>query len=751
MPKPVLPTVARAATAVMSKEEVETREQEKKAQLRAQELKAKPARTRVGAWWRRLQMSRDKLSPVMAVIAIGIVYGDIGTSPLYMGQTFLAGQGGMHNITPTAVYGMLSLLFWTVTLTTTIKYVLIMMRIDNKGEGGLLALFTMVRRYKKWLIIPAMIGAAAFLADSVLTPAVTISSAVEGLRTIPAIQTVFENPYLTLGIIVVIILVLFLVQSRGTEKIGKVFGPVMIVWFCFVALMGILSLGGDWSIFVALNPVYAIKFLFSPQNVAGIAVMGTVFLAITGAEALYSDMGHVGRGSIYLTWPFIMVCLLINYFGQGAWMLRNANNPALDSVNSVNPFFQMIDPNIRSVGVILSVIAGVIASQALISGAFTIVSEATGLNLMPHLQVRYPSRTRGQIYIPAVNTVLCVLVLVILAIFRDSEHITPAYGLSLTITMLATTTLLFAYLWWGKHRRVLAVIAAVVYFILELMFFFSSLTKFINGAWFTVVLAAILATVMYSWYVGTKVERSQRRHMSPDEFLPALNTLHQDIRYPYFADNIVYLTSDTELRRLDTDIFYSIFANHPKRARAWWAISVVTTDDPYTREYSVENFGTDFLYRVRIRLGFKVNQNIATYLRQIMHELIDNGELPEQTTIYPRIDADPQIGTIRYVLIHKNLIPESKISFRGIMALKMKYGIRHLAGSPVKWFGLAAYNPVIENLPLFVSTASVMPLKRTHLRKPKRAITLDAVLAANNAEEETLVPVVRAETETSNE
>jgi KUP system potassium uptake protein len=715
----------------MSKEEIETREQAKKEQRRVQELKTRPARTRLGAWWRRLQMSRDRLSPFMAVIAIGIVYGDIGTSPLYMGQTFLAGQGGLHNIDQTSVYGMLSLLFWTITLTTTIKYVLIMMRIDNKGEGGLLALFTMVRRYKKWLIVPALIGASAFLADSVLTPAVTISSAVEGLRTIPAIQATFENPYLTLGIITAIILILFIVQSRGTEKIGKVFGPIMILWFCFVALMGILSLGNDWSIFAAMNPVYAIQFLFSPKNVAGIAVMGTVFLAITGAEALYSDMGHVGRGSIYMTWPFIKICLLINYFGQGAWMLRNANNPTLSKVSSINPFFEMIDPNIRSIGVILSVVAGIIASQALISGAFTIVSEATGLNLMPHLQVRYPSRTRGQIYIPAVNTVLCVLVLVILAIFRDSEHITPAYGLSLTITMLATTTLLFAYLWWGKRRRVLAVIAAVVYFVIELLFFFSSLTKFFHGAWFTVVLAAILAVVMYSWYVGTKVERSQRRHMNPDEFLPALNALHQDERYGHFSDNIVYLTSDTELRRLDTDIFYSIFANHPKRAHAWWAISVVTTDDPYTREYSVENFGTDFLYRVRIRLGFKVNQNIATYLRQIMHELINSGELPEQTTIYPTIGADPQIGTIRYVLIHKNLIPESKISFRGVIALKMKYAIRRVAGSPVKWFGLAAYNPVIENLPLFVSTASVLPLKRTHLRKPKRSVTLESVLAQN--------------------
>jgi KUP system potassium uptake protein len=386
----------------------------------AQKLAKVPSRGPIGRWWRRMQSSPDRVTLAMSVVALGVVYGDIGTSPLYTAQTFLAGQGGLAHVDRPAVLGLLSLVFWSITMITTVKYVLIAMRVDNKGEGGIFALFSLIRHQGKWLVIPGMLGGAAFLADSVLTPAVSISSAVEGLNSIPVLQPIFkENTSLTLIITVIIIVILFCVQSRGTERIGKVFGSVVMVWFVFLAFTGILNIGGDWSIFEAINPVYGIQFLFSSHNLAGLAIMGTVFLSTTGAEALYSDMGHVGRGNIYFTWPFIFVALVLNYFGQGAWMLRNQGNTAL--VN-INPFFEMMSPGVRYFGVILSVAAGVIASQALITGAFTMVSEATGLNWMPHLQVRYPSRTRGQLYIPVVNVVLCVATLLVLLLFKDSEH-----------------------------------------------------------------------------------------------------------------------------------------------------------------------------------------------------------------------------------------------------------------------------------------------------------------------------------------
>lgn len=712
------PKVSRSKLTKEEREEI-TKQQEAE-RKEAEKLDKVAARGPIGRWWCKLQSSPDKVSLGMAIVALGVVYGDIGTSPLYTAQTFLSGQGGLANTGREAVLGMLSLVFWSITLITTVKYVLIAMRIDNNGEGGIFALYSLIRKYGAWLVIPAMLGGAAFLADSVLTPAVSISSAVEGLKTLPALEHLFtENKDLTMMITAVIIVILFAVQSRGTESIGKVFGSVVMVWFAFLAVVGVVAIGNDWSVLAALNPYYGIKFLFSPNNAAGLALMGTVFLSTTGAEALYSDMGHVGRGNIYFTWPFIKVALVLNYFGQGAWMLRNQNNSELADAEGINPFFQMMDPNVRYVAVVLSVTAGIIASQALITGAFTMVSEATGLNWMPHLQVRYPARTRGQLYIPVVNVVLCVATLAVLLLFRDSEHISAAYGLALTITMITTTILLGIYLW-HRSNKFGAVVFTIVFLAIQILFFAASMAKFLHGGWFTLLLTLVILMIMYTWNEGTKLERSQRRHMMPKDFLPALDKLHGDSRIHRFADNIVYLTSDPDLKRLDTDIFFSIFADHPKRARAWWAVVVETTDEPFTREYSVENFGTDYLFRVRIRLGFKVSQSIPAYLHQIMHDLEKTGELPNQQSIYPKLDADPGIGTIRYVVIHKALMPESKVSGRGALSLQIKYAIRRVAGSPVKWFGLAPYNPLVEVQPLFVSTRRPPRLTRVASQAPKR-------------------------------
>lgn len=732
VPKGVITGAPKITAAAISKEEREAKQQARREARQTAQRQSKEPRTRIDKWWNKLQMSPDRIKFGMCIVAMGVVYGDIGTSPLYTAQTFIGGQGGsVRYVDRFAVLGLLSLLFWTITLITTVKYVLIAMRIDNKGEGGIFALYSLVRKYGRWLAIPAMIGGAAFLADSVLTPAVSISSAVEGLRTIPSLTSTFENnPQISLVTTAIIIVILFSVQSRGTEKIGHTFGSIVVVWFLFIAAMGFINCMQDWSVFEALNPIWGLRFLFSGDNRAGIALMGTVFLSTTGAEALYSDMGHVGRGSIYATWPFIFIALVFCYFGQGAWMLKNATNSAIIKMGTVNPFFQMMPgTGWRTVAVIMSVTAGVIASQALITGAFTMVSEATSLNWMPHLQVRYPAHTRGQLYIPAVNFVLCAATLTVLFMFRDSEHISAAYGLALTITMITTTVLLGEYIWKAQHHIFWSIVFMIVFLTIQILFLIASLAKFMRGGWFTMLLTLLILLIMYAWDIGTKVERSQRRHLSPREFLPALDMLHRDQRVPLYADNVVYMTSDSEMRRLDTDIFYSIFNGHPKRARAWWAISVDVTDDPYTREYSVENFGTTYLFRVRIRLGFKVSQNVATYLHQIMHDLIDSGDLPEQRTIYPTLDEDQQIGTIQFVLIHKDLIPESRIDRSGATALRIKYAIRHVCGNPIKWFGLTAYNPVAETQPLFVAVQPVAPLKPVALRKVKKPITLQEVLA----------------------
>lgn len=699
---------------VLTKEERIAIRKAQQAREQAAQHMARPCHGPLSRWWRALQASPDKVSIGMSIVALGVVYGDIGTSPLYTVQTFLNGQGGIAAASHESVIGMLSLIFWTMTLITTVEYVLICMRADNKGEGGIFALYSRLRKYGKWLIVPAMLGGAAFLADSVLTPAMSISSAVEGLQTLPGIGEVFQsNIGITMIITIVILLGVFAVQSRGTESIGKVFGSVVLVWFVFIAVIGAKNMASDFSVLQALNPIHGLQFMVSPENRAGVAVMGAIFLSITGAEALYSDMGHVGRGNIYATWPFINLALVLSYFGQGAWILQHGHEAAgaAGAGASINPFFAMMDPNTRYIAVILSVTAGIIASQALISGAFTLVSEATRLNWMPHLQIRYPSRTRGQLYIPTINVILCVATIAVVLLFKNSEHIASAYGLALTITMIMTSILVTVYLW-HLRSRIGAVIFAIIFPTIMVMFFVASMAKFMHGGWFTALLTAAILLVMITWNEGTQLERAQRRHMSTQECLPVLGRLHADDSIPYYSDNIVYLTSDQDMKRIDTDVFFSIFADHPKRARAWWIVSVETTDDPFTREYQVEDYGTDYLFRVKIRLGFKVSQFIPAYLHQIMHDLLRNRELPQQSIRYPKVDADPEIGPIRYVLIHKALMPESKVSQRGALALRMKYAIRHLAGSPIQWFGLAPYNPVTEVQPLFLSTVRPPRLKQ---------------------------------------
>ncbi|MBQ5557188.1 MAG: KUP/HAK/KT family potassium transporter [Aeriscardovia sp.] len=688
-------------------------------------------------WRLRILSSPDsRVQLPMCIVAMGVVCGDIGTSPLYTMQAFIADQGGINAISRFQILGMLSLLFWSILLIVTTKYVLVATHISNKGEGGIFALFTMVKRYGKWLAIPAMIGGAALFADSVLTPAVSISSAVGGLGMLAA-SPLFDSES-TLLITIVIIVLLFSIQSQGTVSLGRVFGAVIVTWFGFIATMGLYNIfHGDTSVFEALNPLLGVRFLFSGSNRVGVALMGTVFLAVTGGEAIYSDMGHVGCGSVYATWPFINVALVLCYFGQGAWMLRACGDKVWGIVPTINPFFEMMPVGtVRILAVLLSVVAGIIASQALITGAFSMVSEATTLNWMPHLQVRYSASTRGQLYIPTVNAVLCCLVIVTLLIFRTAERLSAAYGLALTVTMFMNTILLGTYLWFGAQKKVASLVFQALFLSIEGLFLVASCAKFTRGGWFTMLLTLGLLVIMYSWALGTKIERSQRRHFKPRDFLSAIDMLRHDETIPFYADNVVYLTSDLELRRLDADVFYSIFAGHTKRARAWWIVSVNVTDDPFTREYSVENFGTDYLFRVRMRLGFKVDQNVATYLRQIMRELIDAGQLPVQCNIYPKLNDDQEIGAVQYVIIHKELVPESKVTTNGATALRIKYAIRSAVGSSAKWFGLTAHNPIIETQPLFVATNVTAPLKRVNLRKSKHAVTLRAVMTEIAQEEQ---------------
>jgi KUP system potassium uptake protein len=649
----------------------------------------------------------------MILVTLGVVYGDIGTSPMYTIKAIISGNGGLATIDDDVIIGALSLIIWTITLITTVKYVLIAMKADNKGEGGIFALYSLVRRCAKWLIIPAMIGGAALLADGILTPAVTVTTAIEGLRTIElGRQLIGDNQHIVVGITIIILCILFVIQRAGTSSIGKLFGPVMTIWFLFLGFTGLFNMGADLNVLRALNPLRAVTFLFSNKNAAGMMVLGNVFLCTTGAEALYSDMGHVGKANIYASWPFVKCCLILNYLGQGAWVLANRTDPTLLAMTDMNPFFEMLPEVWRPFAVILSAFAAIIASQALITGSYSIVSEAIRLNLLPHMKITYPSETKGQLYIPLVNNIMWVSCIFVVLLFQTSSHMEAAYGLAITLTMLMTTILLYTYLSQMCHRRVGTVVFLMFFGVLESTFFFSSLTKFMHGGYFTVLMATLIFLVMFIWRRGTAIERTQSVYLPVKDYIGQLAELRDDPAYNYTADNLVFLTNDSSPDKLDRDILYSILDKRPKRARAYWFLNVTVTDEPNTLEYSVNSFGTDFIFKVQLRLGFRVNQRVNAFLRQIVGNLVQNHELAKQDHHYSIYKNPGAVGDFRFCILHKALAPETALSGSDYHVMMMKYAIRHVCGSPARWYGLETSSIIYEYVPLFTRAKAAPTLKR---------------------------------------
>ena len=645
---------------------------------------------------------KSKFRIGMCLVAIGIVYGDIGTSPMYVMKSILEGNGGINQVDEAFILGALSLVIWTITLLTTIKYVLIAMKADNHGEGGIFALFALVKSCGKWLILPAMLGGAALLADGVLTPAVTVTTAIEGLRTIPVMSRFLGDGQTNVILITIaIILVLFLVQQAGTSRIGKAFGPVMLLWFSFLGVTGLLHIFDLPQILRAFNPVYAVRVLTSPYNKAGIMILGSVFLATTGAEALYSDMGHVGKTSIYVSWPFVKACLILNYLGQGAWILTNQHDSALWVINDLNPFFQMLPQGLRPFAVLLSTAAAIIASQALITGSFTLVSEAIRLDLMPHLEIQYPSDTKGQLYIAAVNKILMIGCILIVLYFRSSARMEAAYGLAITVTMLMTTLLLVVYLWRLRSKQVLAVLMLLVFGAIEGFFFVSSLGKFSRGGYVAVILSLLLLSIMLIWHRATQLEQKYKVRLHFADHIKNLEDLHNDTSIPLMANNLVFLDGSRDMDTIDRDILYSILDKDPKRATAYWFISVHVLEDPSAMFYQVETFGTDFIFRVKLNLGFKVNQKINVYLRNIVQDLQESGELPPQNRKYS-IYGTSKVGNFKFAFLRKSVPSKTELSALDEFVLRAKYAIREVAGSRIRWYGLDTSSLLEEKVPLFV-------------------------------------------------
>ena len=647
--------------------------------------------------------SEHKFSMGMFLVALGIVYGDIGTSPMYVMKSIVEGNGGIAHVDPDFIVGSLSLVIWTITLLTTIKHVLIALRADNHGEGGIFALYSLVRDCGKWLIIPTMIGGCTMLADGVLTPAVTVTTAVEGLRSIEVV-----NDFLGSGQVIVILItlaiisLLFMIQHSGTSSIGKMFGPVMLVWFLFLGITGIWLTLGDLSILRALNPYYAGHVLLSPNNKAGFLILGSVFLCTTGAEALYTDMGHVGRSNIFISWPFVKICLILNYMGQCVWIIQNHNNPVVQAIEDLNPFYVMLPESLRPLAILLSALAAIIASQALISGSYTLVREASSLDLMPHLNVQYPSDTKGQIYIPYVNNILWFFCVLVVLYFQSGSRMENAYGLAITISMLVMTILFCVYIGVLHKHPVAAVVFGLIFFALEGVFFVSSLGKFIVGGYVAIILSAAVLFIMMSWYRGTQIEQAQNTFLNMREHLEAIKKLQNDESIPLCSNNMVYLVKGDETEKIDRDILYSILDKDPKRADAYWFISVNTTNEPFQKQYEVETYGTDYIYRVNLYLGYKVRPSVNIYLRQVVHELLATGELPKQHKRHS-IYGPSDVGSFKFCMIRKMMPQEGDIDDLDDLLIRAKYVMRRICGNPFQWFGLETSNIIIEYVPLFLA------------------------------------------------
>jgi KUP system potassium uptake protein len=647
-----------------------------------------------------------KLSAGGLLIALGIIYGDIGTSPLYVLNAIIKGKV----ITDQLILGALSCIFWTLTLQTTIKYVILTLKADNRGEGGIFSLYALVRRRRKWLVIPAMIGGAALLADGIITPPISVTSAIEGLKQMPAFKDITDGTIV--GIVIVIITFLFLLQQFGTASIGKLFGPIMGIWFIMLATLGIAHLPDEIGIFKALSPHYAIDLLTNyPQ---GFWLLGAVFLCTTGAEALYSDLGHCGKQNIRISWIFVKTCLLLNYLGQGAWLLSVYKGQLLSEAmfnDGFNSFYGIMPAWFKLIGIIIATVAAVIASQALISGSFTLISEAMRLNLWPKMKINYPTEEKGQLYIPGISLLLFIGCVGIVLYFQKSSNMEAAYGLAITMCMISTSILFANYLVSHRVLPLWIYIYLAVYFSIEGSFLIANLEKFPHGGYVTLIVGGGLFAVMYVWFRSRKIKNRYIEFVRLHQYIPILKELSEDTSIPALATHLVYMTSANNPKEIEHKIIYSILNKKPKRANIYWFVHVDVLDDPYTCEYSVEHIVSNDVIRVEFRLGFRVEQRINLMFKKVVQDLVANNEV-NITSRYDSLERNNVVGDFQFIVLEKYLSQDNELPVFERVVMKLYFWLKEISLSEERGFGLDAGNVTVEKFPLIVSPFSKLKLKR---------------------------------------
>ena len=649
--------------------------------------------------------SHTAISGAGLLIALGIIYGDIGTSPLYVMSSILKSSRIPDHIDPILVLGGISCVIWTLTLQTTIKYVIITLNADNNGEGGIFSLYALVRRRGAWLSAVAIVGGAALLADGVITPPISVASAVEGLRAIyPDIPTV--------PIVIGIIAGLFLLQSFGTQIVGKAFGPIMLLWFTMLGVLGAVWIIENPTILRALNPYHAYQLLVHYPG--GFWLLGSVFLCTTGAEALYSDLGHCGKGNIRISWAFVKTALLLNYMGQGAWLLEHQGQTLGKGLlaDVANPFYALMPPWFLLFGIGLATVAAVIASQALITGSFTLVSEAIRLNMWPKVKLNYPTDVKGQLFVPSMNRLLLIGCIGVVLFFRESSNMEAAYGLAITLTMLMTTVLLTV--WLSKVKRValpLVVFFVVVYVIIEGSFMVANLIKFPHGGWVSLAIGSALVVVMYVWLKAFYIKRRLTDFVKMEPYIEPLKQLSSDESIGKYATHLVFLTSAERSSEIEQKIIYSIFQKRPKRADIYWFIHVDTTDEPYTMEYKVTELAHDDVFRINFRLGFRVQQRINLFFRKVVEDLVRNKEV-DITSRYASLSKQHVTGDFRFVVLEKYLSIENDFPTQEKIVMQAYFYIKQFIPGEAQYFGLDTSSVKMEKVPLVISPVREVALTR---------------------------------------
>jgi KUP system potassium uptake protein len=650
--------------------------------------------------------SNNKVSFAGVLIALGIIYGDIGTSPLYVLNAITNGK----IINEHLVIGALSLIIWTLTLQTTVKYVILTLNADNRGEGGIFSLYTLVRRRKRWLVIPAMIGGAALLADGMITPPISVTSAIEGLKQVPVFAHITQTT--VIYIVIGIISVLFYIQQFGTASIGKFFGPVMTVWFIMLALLGMVHVSDDLLVLKAFNPWYGIELLKSYPK--GFYILGGVFLCTTGAEALYSDLGHCGKWNIRYSWGFVKTCLILNYLGQGAWLLHNNSGKTItdDMISAgFNPFYGVMPGWFLYFGIAIATAAAIIASQALISGSFTLISEAMRLNLWPKFRIHYPTEARGQLYIPGINWLIYLGCIGIVLYFKKASNMEAAYGLAITLCMIATSILFANYLVLKRSRAFLIYIYLIVFLTIECSFLAANIDKFPHGGYVALLVGGLLFLVMYNWFKARKIKNRYVEFVKLEQYLFKIQELSNDKTVPKLATHLVYLTSADNPKEIEHKIIYSILNKKPKRADIYWFVHVDTLDDPYTAEYKVEHVIPNDIIRIELRLGFRIQPRINLLFRKVIQDLVKNKEV-NITSRYESLEKNNVIGDFQFIVLEKYLSGDNELPFWDRVTMKLHFWLKKISLSEEKVFALDPSNVIVEKFPLIVAPVTNLRLTR---------------------------------------